>query len=116
MITEEDVTLVADILDDDIDCAVWCTGCDSTSAARRVLAALAKAGRLNPADAATSETAVRERVAAYLERVGESKRRNALDTVAPEFGEIERMALRQAAEWCRDETIWNTEREEARDA
>jgi hypothetical protein len=49
----------------------------------------------------------RRRVAAYLERGGEQKRINALDSVAPGFGEIEAATLREAAEWCRDDTIWD---------
>ena len=48
----------------------------------------------------------RHRVAAYLERAGAQKRRNALDSVAPLYGEIEERALREAADWCRDDTIW----------
>lgn len=49
--TEDDVQFVADVIDEDISCEVWCTGCDSQRAARRVLAALAAAGRLQPPDA-----------------------------------------------------------------
>lgn len=45
---EADVLVVADTLDEDISCEVWCAGCDSHRAARRVLAALAEAGRLLP--------------------------------------------------------------------
>lgn len=72
-----------------------------------------ESGRLGPppvddrAGLRKFEGQVRERVAACLERAAVHKRRNALDTVAPQFGEIEAATLREAAGWCRDDTIWN---------
>ena len=64
---------------------------------------------------AASPAAVRDRVARYLDLMAEMKIRNARDSMAPGIWETGALTLRQAAEWCRDDSIWD-DGEEAGDA